>query len=138
MVDILSKADRSLRMSQIRSKNTKPELKLRSVLHKRGYRFRIHIKDLPGKPDIVFSKRKICVFVNGCFWHGHRCSVGHTPKTNSQFWTEKIRSNRRRDAKNIKELRKLHWKVVIVWECSLTPRKVDDTCRELERVLSWG
>lgn len=119
MADSLSVAERSLRMSQIRSSNTQPELKLRSELHKHGFRFRLHRKDLPGRPDVVFPSKKTAIFVNGCFWHGHHCRIGHIPKSNSQFWTQKIQANRKRDARKIRELRVLGWKVHIVWECSL-------------------
>lgn len=119
-MDIWSKEKRSDVMSKIRSKNTKPEKLLRSMLHKSGYRFRIHKKELPGKPDIVMPKYKIIIFVNGCFWHYHKnCPEGRIPHTNSIFWKDKLQKNVKRDKNNIKALRKLGWKVIIIWECEI-------------------
>lgn len=106
-------------MSRIRSQNTKPELAVRSLLHGMGYRFRLHRKDLPGKPDIVLPKWRTVIFVHGCFWHGcERCDRGvRIPKTNTEFWVEKITRNRRRDAMTIGRLREQGWKVLVLWEC---------------------
>jgi DNA mismatch endonuclease (patch repair protein) len=119
MADIMTPTERSQRMSLIRSKDTKPELALRRALHAKGLRYRIHGTSLPGKPDLVFGPARTVVFVNGCFWHGHTCSIGHIPKTNTPFWHNKILVNRKRDARNIRSLRAAGWKVVIVWECTL-------------------
>lgn len=107
-------------MSKIRGKNTKPEMILRSALFKKGFRFRIHQEDLPGKPDIVLSKYKTAIFVHGCFWHYHKdCREGRIPSTNSKFWKEKLERNIKRDNNNIESLKLLGWNVLIVWECEI-------------------
>ncbi|MCS0810482.1 very short patch repair endonuclease [Massilia agilis] len=120
----MSVADRSRRMSLIRSRDTKPELALRRALHARGHRYRLHVAGLPGKPDIVFAPRRVLIFVNGCFWHGHKCPTGHIPKSNSAFWLAKVTANRARDAKNIRKARSLGWKVFVVWECQIRSQKL--------------
>lgn len=120
MTDHLSKELRSWNMSRITSKNTKPELIVRSLLHKMGYRFRLHNKDLPGKPDIVLSKYKTVIFVNGCYWHRHKkCKNCTTPSTNRQFWENKFERTKLRDKKNYKELGKLNWNYFVIWECEI-------------------
>lgn len=122
-MDRLVKEKRSNVMSRIRSKNTKPEKILRSELHKAGLRFRIHRNDLPGKPDIVFPSAKIAVFVHGCFWHCHEnCINGRMPKSNIEYWQPKLARNVERDKMNIGDLKKLKWKVVVIWECDLTKK----------------
>lgn len=115
-MDRITRENRSKNMSKIRSKNTKPELLIRKVLSKKGFRYRLNYK-LPGKPDIVFLASKVAIFVNGCFWHGHNCKEGHIPKTNIEFWSKKILNNKSRDKNNIMLLRKKGWKVVLIWEC---------------------
>lgn len=106
-------------MRQIRSSNTKPEKIVRSLLHRMGFRFRINQNNLPGKPDIVLKKHNTIIFVHGCFWHGHRnCKRSNTPKTNRDYWINKIQTNVKRDKKNIRELKKEGWKVIVVWECN--------------------
>lgn len=123
MVDIVSSKKRSEMMSGIRGKDTKPEIIVRSVLHRLGYRFRLHRKDLPGKPDIVLPRRKTLVFVNGCYWHGHKdCGLFRPPKTRTRFWTEKIESNSLRDKRNYEALIGAGWKVVIIWECAVSKK----------------
>jgi len=118
MTDVVSKEVRSKMMSGIRGKNTKPEIQVRSLLHKMGYRFRLHRKDLPGKPDIVLPKYKVVVFVHGCFWHRHSgCKYTYTPKSRIAFWEEKFRKNIERDQDAQNKLENLNWKVFIVWEC---------------------
>lgn len=113
-------AQRSRIMSCIKSKNTKPEIIVRSYLHGMGLRFSLHRKDLPGKPDIVLPRYNTCVFVNGCFWHKHNCKRGRkVPKTNTQFWIDKFAANRKRDAKNRRDLRRLGWNVETIWECQI-------------------
>lgn len=108
-------------MAKIRSKNTKPEIKLRSLLHRLGYRFRVHDGTLPGRPDLVFTRRHKVIFVHGCFWHGHSCKVGvRLPKTNTEFWDLKRKTNQDRDARQAQELFALGWDVLVVWECELT------------------
>lgn len=107
-------------MSKIKSKDTKPELKVRSVLHRMGFRFRLHRKDMPGRPDIVLAKHKIVVFVNGCFWHRHvNCREASRPKTNTDYWEKKLSRNVERDLENHATLRKQNWTVIVFWECEL-------------------
>jgi DNA mismatch endonuclease (patch repair protein) len=115
MVDNLTPAARSARMASIGGKNTVPELAVRRLAHTLGYRFRLHRRDLPGSPDLVFVKRRKIVFVHGCFWHGHACK--RLPKSNVGFWAKKIESNRARDARNLADLRRLGWKALVVWQC---------------------
>ena len=118
MVDHLTKAKRSWNMSRIRGKDTKPEMIVRSLLHRMGYRFRLHHKDLPGKPDIVLPKYKTVIFVHGCFWHQHvRCKESHMPKSNPSFWKSKLLRNVERDKRYQKNLAELGWRVLVVWEC---------------------
>ncbi len=120
IMDIYTREKRSEVMSKVRGKNTTPERKVRSLLHSLGYRFRLHRKDLPGKPDIVLPKYKAVIFVHGCFWHGHTCSKGEKlPKSNADFWGKKIHDNISRDKKNIEALEALGWKVFVVWECQI-------------------
>ena len=109
---------RSRNMSAIKSKNTKPEIAVRKMLHALGYRFRLHRKDLPGSPDIVLPKYKTVIFVHGCFWHRHEnCKFASTPKTRKEFWENKFNENMKRDKNNFKELKKLNWNLLVIWEC---------------------
>lgn len=118
MRDRLSRERRSWNMSRIRGKNTGPELVVRSALHRLGYRFRLHGKKLPGRPDVVLPKYRTVVFVHGCFWHRHRgCRNCTTPTNNRSFWVEKLEGNAARDKVRVRALRKLGWRVVVVWEC---------------------
>jgi len=117
--DVFSKKKRSEVMSLIRSKNTKPELYVRSFLHKKGYRFRLHQNNLPGKPDIVLKRHKVVINVNGCFWHQHNCGKSNIPKSNRKFWLNKFKNNKKRDRLNTLKLRKLGWKVYKIWECKV-------------------
>lgn len=111
---------RSEIMRKVRSKDTKPEIIVRSLVHKMGYRFRLHRKDLPGTPDLVFPSRKKVIFVNGCFWHGHDCKRGaRVPKENREYWTRKIANNVNRDSKNAEELGLLGWRSFVIWECEV-------------------
>lgn len=116
-MDRLTPEKRSALMRNVRWKHTAPELIVRRMLHRLGYRFRLHRKDLPGTPDIVFPSRAKIVLVNGCYWHGHACRYGSLPKSNLAFWTSKIEANRARDARNIRDLENAGWKVLIVWQC---------------------
>lgn len=119
-LDTWSKEKRSEIMSKIRSKDTKPELILRKALFARGFRYRVNEKKLPGKPDIVLPKYKTVIFVHGCFWHKHEnCKYAGTPKTNTEYWVNKITSNRERDKINVQKLIALGWNVLIVWECEI-------------------
>ena len=111
---------RSRNMSAIKSKNTKPEIKVRKVLHSMGYRFRLHSKDLPGSPDIILPKYKTVIFVHGCFWHRHEnCKYASTPKTRQEFWNKKFNENINRDKINQENLSSKGWKIIIVWECEI-------------------
>ena len=128
-MDIWSQEKRSQVMSKIRSKDTKPELLLRSALHQSGYRFRIHVKELPGYPDIVLPKYLTVIFVHGCFWHQHNgCNEGRIPHSNSKYWEEKLLKNVQRDKRHQQELKSKGWKVIVVWECEIE--------KELENVLA--
>lgn len=112
--------DRSENMRRIRSKDTKPELLVRSLIHRLGYRFRLHRHDVPGTPDMVFPARMKVIFVHGCFWHGHaRCKVAHIPKSNRAYWRPKLKRTQMRDAMRSRELRKLGWQSLVLWECQL-------------------
>lgn len=120
MVDVVDKATRSRMMSGIQGKNTKPELLVRKHLHGRGLRYRLHAKELPGKPDLVFPKYKSVVFVHGCFWHRHPgCKYATTPNSREHFWTNKLSENVARDSYQIAALNGLGWRVFVVWECEL-------------------
>jgi DNA mismatch endonuclease (patch repair protein) len=119
MVDVLTPEQRSFNMSRIRGRDTKPELVLRRGLHARGFRFRLHRKDLPGRPDLVFPGRHAVIFVHGCFWHGHDCPMCRMPATRADFWRSKIEKNRLRDRNVVTALRKSGWRVLTVWECAL-------------------
>ena len=120
MTDVFSIEKRSWVMSRVRGRETSPEIKVRSLTHRLGYRFRLHRKNLPGRPDLVFPFRKKVIFVHGCFWHGHDCPRGkRTPKTNTGYWIEKIRKNIERDTKSQSELQSLGWSVLIIWECEI-------------------
>lgn len=124
MTDVHEPAVRSYNMSQIRSKNTKPELIVRKFLFKNGFRYRIHSKGLPGKPDIVLPKYKTVIFVNGCFWHGHdKCKYYVKPKTRNKYWLNKIEMNKKRDIENIIKLENEGWRIQIIWECQLKNNK---------------
>jgi len=117
-MDTLTRKQRSERMALIRSKNTKPELAVRSLLHAAGYRFRVHDRTLPGRPDIVFRRRRKVIFVHGCFWHGHvGCKIANIPKSQTKYWVEKFTNNQLRDSKNLERLSSDRWKALILWEC---------------------
>ena len=134
MADVFSKQDRSRIMGAVKGKNTRPELMVRSLLHRMGYRFRLHRKDLPGKPDIVLPKYRTVIFVHGCFWHRHKgCKYASMPATNTEFWTAKFEANTKRDKSNVKALKKTGWKVLIVWQCEL--KAEDKLARKLRSKL---
>lgn len=118
MTDPLSNSRRSENMRHIRSKGTKPEITVRKIAHSMGYRFRLHVSDLPGKPDIVFPKLRKVIFVHGCFWHLHKkCREGRIPNSRREYWEPKLFGNVERDRKQIAELRKLGWRSLVIWEC---------------------
>jgi DNA mismatch endonuclease (patch repair protein) len=118
-MDTFTAETRSRIMSRIRSKDTKPELAVRRMLHGMGYRFRLHRKDLRGKPDIVLPKYRTAIFVHGCFWHSHSCMKGRRPASNAEFWNDKFSRNKRRDAANLKALRAAGWQCLVLWECHI-------------------
>ena len=131
-MDTLSKEARSERMSRVRGKDTKPEMKLRRLVHGMGFRYRLHDARLPGSPDMVFSSRRAVIFMHGCFWHRHEdCALARMPKSRVSFWREKLEANRLRDRRNQLKLNEMGWRVLVVWECQLahadlTARRVRD------------
>ena len=130
MADVHSKEVRSYNMSQIRSKNTKPELLVRKYLFANGFRYRLHQKELPGKPDIVLPKYKTVIFVQGCFWHGHEgCKYYVVPKTKTEWWLNKICGNKDRDRINVERLKSEKWNVIILFECNLKKSNIDETLK---------
>jgi len=132
MADVFTREKRSEVMALIRSKNTKPERKVRKALHHLGYRFRIHVASLPGKPDIVLRKYQTVIHVRGCFWHGHHCRDGHKPKSKLRYWGPKLEGNKQRDKRNDQRLRRHGWSVLTVWECKC--RSPDALASEMKRV----
>lgn len=137
MTDIVSSKVRSKMMSAIRSSNTKPELLIRKALHAKGFRYRLHVKGLPGKPDLVFHKHKAVVFINGCFWHGHNCHLFKWPKTRSEFWESKIKGNKVRDSDNVSTLLEQDWRVAVIWECSIKGKYKLDFIQMIENISLW-
>lgn len=132
-MDKLSPEQRSRNMAQIKSKNTKPEKLVRSLLHRMGYRFRLQVKSLPGNPDIVLPKYKTVILVHGCFWHGHDCRVGQrVPKSNVEYWTGKIAKNKARDKKNKEALAQMGWRIFVIWECMT--KKQDELKQTVEAI----
>lgn len=132
MADVHDKETRSYNMSRIKGKDTKPEMLVRKFLHANGYRYRLHVKDLPGKPDIVLPKYKTVIFVHGCFWHGHEgCKYFVVPKTRTEWWLNKINTNKANDKKAVQTLKKQGWHIITLWECQLKPAKMESTLRKL-------
>lgn len=137
MADVYISQQRSFNMSRIKGKNTKPEMLVRKFLHANGYRYKLHDKKLPGKPDIVLPKYRTIIFVHGCFWHGHaNCKYFVVPKTRTKWWTDKINGNKANDEKAVKALKKEGWKVIIVWECKLKPAKLEKILNSLLKKIS--
>ena len=136
MVDIVDTATRSRMMAGIRGKNTRPEILIRSLLHRQGFRFRLNVRDLPGKPDIVLPRFHAVIFVNDCFWHGHDCPLFKWPKTRQDFWRQKIEGNQTNDFKVKQTLLAAGWRVGIVWECSLrgAGKNSDDV---INKITTW-
>ena len=132
MADIHDKKTRSYNMSQVKSKNTKPEIMVRKFLFSKGFRYKLHDKMLPGKPDLVFPKYKTVLFINGCFWHGHNnCKFSAIPKTREEWWFKKISSTKRKDGENTLKLKQMEWKVVTVWGCELKSSRKELTLHNL-------
>ncbi len=137
MADVHNKATRSYNMSRIKGKDTKPEMLVRRFLHSQGFRYRLHVKDLPGKPDIVLPKYKTVIFVHGCFWHGHEgCKYYVVPKTRTEWWLSKINGNKVNDQKAFEGLKALGWKVLEVWECELKPACFENSLNNLLTLIS--
>ncbi|HIB1800882.1 TPA: very short patch repair endonuclease [Enterococcus faecium] len=136
MTDKISKEARSRNTSHIHSNNTKPEITVRKYLFSKGLRYRLYDKRFPGKPDLIFPKYNTAVFVNGCFWHHHNCKFGTTPKSNTGYWVEKFKKNQDRDLKNYESLKAIGWKVIIVWECDLKNKNVENTLKNLYKEIT--
>lgn len=136
MTDRLDPGRRSRLMQRVKTKNTAPEKTVRSLLHRLGYRFFLHRKELPGTPDIVFPRRRVVIFVHGCFWHGHGCHLGRLPKSRLDYWGPKIAANRERDDRNVQLLRAQGWRVATVWQCEL--RDLAALSEHLARLLDSG
>lgn len=128
-MDKMSKEKRSYLMSRIKGKDTKPEVYFRKLLHHEGYRYRLHRKDLPGRPDIWLGRYNTAVFVHGCFWHSHGCGKGNYPKSNLGYWDPKLEANRSRDARNISALKEKGIRIIIVWECAIDRMRKDEAYR---------
>ena len=137
MSDVLNPQQRHRCMSHIRSKATKPEILVRKWLWSHGYRYRLNVKSVPGKPDIVMRKYRTAIFVNGCFWHGHEgCKQFVLPKTNTEFWQNKIKYNRARDQKNYETLINAGWQVIVLWQCKLTKQELEQTMQSVAVALN--
>ena len=137
MADIHDKQTRSRNMSAIRSKNTKPEIWLRKRLHAQGFRYRLNVASLPGKPDIVLPKYKAVIFVHGCFWHAHECHLFKLPSTRTEFWKEKLYTNKARDEATSQKLILQGWRVLTIWECSIKGKAKLPEAKVLSRITDW-
>ncbi len=137
MTDIVSPEKRSQMMAGIKGKNTKPEIKIRKGLFNFGFRYRLHDKVLPGKPDIVLPKYKAIVFVHGCFWHRHMCRLFKWPKSNTDFWQEKLNGNVLRDNKHYYELIKQGWRVLVIWECAVKGKNTNEFTKVILKISDW-
>ncbi|MBP5457163.1 MAG: DNA mismatch endonuclease Vsr [Paludibacteraceae bacterium] len=135
-MDTISPEQRSKIMSRIRSRDTKPELLVRRYLYAHGFRYRVNVKTLPGTPDIALRKYRTAIFINGCFWHGHSCLKGRMPKSNADFWLQKILRNQTRDEEARIKLRQLGWRTMVVWECQLKPKVREKTLQEIAFLLN--
>jgi len=137
MVDVVDKPTRSRMMSGIQGKNTRPELLVRQALHAQGFRYRLHYKGLPGKPDLVFPKHHAIILVNGCFWHGHGCHIFKWPQTRKEFWKTKITANKARDARNLAKYREMGWRALVIWECALKGKTAWPAGQVADWAASW-
>lgn len=136
-MDIVSREKRSSMMSGIRSKDTKPEMKIRKALYSRGYRYRLHSSKIHGKPDIIMRKYNAVIFIHGCFWHGHNCKLFRLPKTRTAFWGNKINTNRKRDRQVISMLQKDGWRIAVIWECSMRGKGKMNFEDMMDRLTDW-
>ncbi|QVM98589.1 DNA mismatch endonuclease Vsr [Pseudomonas sp. SORT22] len=137
MVDVVGPATRSRMMAGIKGKDTSPEVLIRKGLHARGFRFRLHAKELPGRPDLIFPRYKVVILVHGCFWHGHTCRYFKVPKTRPEFWLDKIGKNQARDALQIGLLRKAEWRVLVIWECAVRLMVKEKTSTLIDEISDW-
>jgi len=136
-LDTLSREERSERMARIRNKDSVSEIRLRRLIHGMGYRYRLHVKTLPGTPDLVFPSRKAVIFMHGCFWHRHEgCPLARLPKSRSAFWSEKLESNKLRDERNLQQLKELGWRVLVIWECQMTNKDLSDISNMVRQFLA--
>ena len=136
MPDKMTREQRHRCMASIRGRDTKPEMTVRRWLHSRGFRYRVNVKGLPGSPDIVLRKYRTVIFIHGCFWHGHEgCRYFVLPKSNTEFWTQKIERNRERDLERRAQLKRMGWHTIVIWECQLKPKTREATLAELEHLL---
>ena len=134
MADSLAKEQRSWNMSQIKGSNTKPEILVRSYLHKKGFRFRLHAKDLPGKPDIVLKKYRTAIFVDGCYWHRHQgCKLAYNPKSRQEFWQSKFESNVRRDREVNRLFDDIPWNIVRIWQCEVNEKSMTELAKKIKK-----
>lgn len=137
MTDVHDKQTRSRNMAAIKAKNTKPELWLRKHLHANGFRYRLNVKDLPGKPDLVLRKHNAVIFINGCYWHMHDCPQFKLPKSRTEWWHDKLSKNKERDKRNTDALREQGWRVLTVWECAIKGKQKMGTEELIRQVISW-
>lgn len=137
MPDVVDRAMRSRMMSGIRSRNTTPERLIRSLLHRRGFRFRLHSSNVPGHPDLVLTKYRVAIHIHGCFWHGHDCPLFRLPGTRTEFWKAKIRANRARDKRVIRESLAMGWRHLTIWECAFKGPQQIGLARTVDRVVKW-
>lgn len=137
MADVHNTEQRSANMRAIRQKNTNPEMQIRRLLFAKGFRFRLHVKDLPGSPDLVLPKHRVAVFVHGCFWHGHGCHLFKVPTTRTEFWLAKIQANRDRDYRDQNKLLAAGWRVLIIWECALKGKLKKPPAEVATQAESW-
>jgi len=137
LADIVSSDKRSEMMSGIRGKNTKPELFIRRGLFKRGFRFRVHVSQLPGKPDIVLPRYKAIILVNGCFWHVHGCSLFKWPSSRVDFWRNKLVETRKHDTESLRKLKATGWRILVIWECAIKGKGKWSTDKLLEATEKW-
>lgn len=137
MTDVHNAATRSRNMAAIKGKDTRPEMIVRQGLHKAGFRYRLHAAELPGKPDLIFPKYKAVIFIQGCFWHQHQCTMFHWPKSRTEWWVKKISANRAHDEAVQDKLRELGWRVLLVWECALKGKAKYNSEQWIELVTLW-
>ena len=137
MTDVHNSATRSRNMAAIKGKNTRPELWLRQRLHRRGFRYRLNVSTLPGKPDLVFPRYKAVIFVHGCFWHMHQCPLFRLPATRTEWWEQKLIQNRQRDLAEQDKLREMGWRILLVWECAIKGRRKIPEAELLAQVAKW-